>query len=349
MSTTSTFNSDVDDGAGDPMDGIVFNLETNATWATVRDGAGSHHATSGTVGGPLIRAGTVTDRWDLTRRAYMSFLTGDTIPASAQIVSAEVDVVAASTAANLGDLTICIVDAAFNSPTTMEDADYGRVGTTVYNDDFVTSDMPAAGGTQTFVLNAAGRAAIGKGAGAYTELGWRYENDRADSPPTWSSNQTEQFSFRFRDFGVGDAPVLRVTWSTGLNEVVTEEFTMVEAIPTTTGLNRIVDEALDFTQTVATVTGLFRAVDETLNFVEGVARVLGLSEAVDEALNLVETERRRYGVAVNETLGIAEATARAIFELLKRKLHTRLGEATRTLDTILRGTRTMYTKLRGPR
>jgi hypothetical protein len=222
--TVSTFYPD-SSVESTSVDGDVSN-DTTTDWSSIRDAATGTEATpSGTTARVAIRTHTVASDYIQYRRGYTLFDTSslgdtDTIDSAtyALVVTTKTDQLG-------GSGEIALVESAPASNTDLVTADYTtgvEIGTTKQAANLTIASITADSSTaNTWTLNATGEGNISLT--GITKFGVRVERDRADSEPTWASNERQRIIFATADevLGGDKRPVLTVTHTTPASAAIT--------------------------------------------------------------------------------------------------------------------------------
>lgn len=163
-----------------------------ATWDTAHDSPGTEATVSdsNSIGDTMIRAYSVTDKYDIWRRQIVVFnnpglSAGDTITAvTVQWANVSVD--------NDFGGSVTLDTAAPASNTEIVAGDYNSFGGVKQTDtDLVLGSMSTGlNNLNTITLNATGRGNTPKG--AVSKWMWRIVSDFDDSPVTWASGEQDQ-------------------------------------------------------------------------------------------------------------------------------------------------------------
>jgi hypothetical protein len=197
---TNTVDGDAGRIVGNPGD----------TWSDIHDGAGnnsSHDADSMSV---AIASGSGTDRWTTLDRSIALFDTSE-IPNGALFESAVLDVYIYEILDDLGiNPKLGVYSSNPLSNTTLQNADYGRVGTTLFCELLNYADVNT-NQYNSLVFNQAGREAINKK--GITKLSLREGvYDATDTEPVWADRKASYFHIRTADHGVNTRPKLTITY-----------------------------------------------------------------------------------------------------------------------------------------
>ncbi len=185
--TTTTAYPDADPETT-TVDGQVGRQGTNETWATMRDGAGTHAYPSGSGSACYIEAGTTTDRFNGLYRSIFLFDTSG-IPDAETITSATIELYYVTKNNGSWNTTYSIYTSTPASNTDLVAADYAQIGTTTQSDAMTYANFDA--GYEVWTLNATGIGNISKT--GISKFGMRESTyDVANSAPTWGSGVFER-------------------------------------------------------------------------------------------------------------------------------------------------------------
>ncbi len=194
----------------DSVDGTVLHVDSNSTWAQIRDDAG----TSGIDDGSqtfhlLLISNASTDRWDQLRRGIYLFDTSG-LNDNLKLLSATVSLYGTAKLDNLNITpNVGIYASSPSSDTALGAGDYATMGDTLLSDQISFANWDTAG-YNVFTLNADGLVAVSLT--DITKLGARFVFDGEDNEPTWVSAQTTSFSIAEADAGVNQQPILTLTF-----------------------------------------------------------------------------------------------------------------------------------------
>jgi hypothetical protein len=201
-------------GANTTCDSYIYNVGSNATWATLHDAAsGTSAVPSRTWIDVYIIMDTFSDRFSKIGRSIItidtSSLTSDVTISSSVLslygtakndqpgISPTIDVYGSTPAANNNIVT----------------ADFDQIGATSYTGSPITYSSWSVTGYNNFTFNATGNSNVSKT--GITRLGIREAKyDAANSAPTWTSGLSTNFECASADDTSGDKdPKLVVTYS----------------------------------------------------------------------------------------------------------------------------------------
>lgn len=201
------------------VDGRVVQSGSNATWATIRDGAGdgARDDFDGSENIITVNTGTTTDRFSMMIRSIFLFDTSS-ITAPATISDAVFSIYGHTKSDTLSaSPTVNIYSSNPASNTALAAGDFDGLGTTAYCDTAITYAGYALLDYNNFSFNATGIAAIAKT--GISKFGLRNANyDVANSAPTWVYDAVSRLNAYFSDFsGTSSDPKLVVTYSTSID------------------------------------------------------------------------------------------------------------------------------------
>lgn len=195
---------------GTTVDGIAQRSNDPATWADIRDGAGTFAGpTSATDAFCAIIASTTSNQWATIRRGIFLFDTS-AIGDSDTIDDATFSFWATVTADSFAS-SVSFVGSTPASNGDLVAADYGQLGTTQYAADKTIISISTGAYTDT-ILNATGLANISKT--GVTKLGTRISQDRTNTEPTWISGADSKVNGSYADTaGTTQDPKLVVNYT----------------------------------------------------------------------------------------------------------------------------------------
>jgi len=199
---------------GTTVDGFVAWGGSEETFSNARSAAGTSNAytnTSDIV--PLIRTAATTDLWNLFRRGIFLFTTS-ALTGEAVISSAVFSVYVNTKQDDFGGGALSMVTSTPASNTTLDNADYGNLGTTKQATDVNIADITTSA-YNDWTLNATGIGNISLT--AITKFGLRITADNDNSSPTWGAdNQRQQTNITLSDnAGTTQDPKLVITYTLG--------------------------------------------------------------------------------------------------------------------------------------
>ena len=325
--TVSSFYSDPNTGAT-TVDGDVIN-DTTTSWSSIRD------ATSGTDATPTndtirvaIRTHTVSSDYIQFRRGYGLFDTS-TLGAGAVVSAATWTATPITISDDLGGGgEIAFVDSSPASDNNLVVADWQtgvKIGTTKQAPNVTIASLTADSATpSTWTLNATGRGNIN--VTGVSKFGQRVERDRADSEPTWASNERQRMIFGSTDENLpGDQrPVLTVTHTTPLAAItgtIGDGATEQEVrdgdgtiIVTLSGVTWVAAGATFDAQRQAIIDGIDSAQSETYGWNAEVRDQIGVASVVRTSstiatVTITASEVADYRIDSSETLTVTVPAA----------------------------------------
>lgn len=172
---------------------------TPAAFGTVRGGNGNINRDQGTSTAEHIylRCHTTTNFFDLMRRALFSFDLS-TIPTGATITAVRFRLYANTISQTLTGQALTLTNGgpAANDDIVNSDFEGNLNNNTQYGDSLSFASL-VAGAYNTWNLNAAGIAALQAAIGGYFKMQLKYECDRTNSAPTWSSGAEASMNWSF--------------------------------------------------------------------------------------------------------------------------------------------------------
>ena len=198
------------------VDGLFYRAAVNEAWATIRVGAGTGVTDSATILSVAFYNGTPTPKFSQINRSDMLFNTA-ALPDTATIDSASMVIYFYATSNTITGSTPAVNVFGSNpaSSTVLVTADFQELqnwwavpySTAV---PFTSLTMP---GNNTFVLNAAGKAAINMtGISKFSQIESFY--DATGTVPPWESNGANAYANSYsREQGLGYSPTLIVTYT----------------------------------------------------------------------------------------------------------------------------------------
>ena len=202
------------------VDGRARHSIAENTWATVRDGAGTHaYDSENGWNNVQIIAGTTQDKWTRIIRSILLFDTSP-LPADATITGVVLSVWGYGKSDSGGWVpTVNVYSSAPASNVELVPGDYATLGiealataityagwnTAGYNN-FTLIDVNA----DNFATNADGNYIDKTG---ISKLGLRLNYDVLDTPPTWGSLDTAFFHHYYSEIAAGKVPKLVVTYT----------------------------------------------------------------------------------------------------------------------------------------
>jgi hypothetical protein len=182
--TTTTFYPDPNPEST-TVDGEVGEISQSESWSDIRGGPGTRALDNTTPLNMQVTAYSTTNNWRHIQRGIFLY---DTSPLGADnIASATHEFVAGAKVDNFSD-SMALVLSTPASNTALVNADYTEIGTGKQATNITIASITIDGSTyNAHTLDSTGRASIEKS--GVTKLGMRQESDRANSEPTWGSNQ----------------------------------------------------------------------------------------------------------------------------------------------------------------
>lgn len=201
---TSTFNPTDDGWAG--------NQSGDQTWATIRAAAGGLKRSQGdgTNEAIAMRNGTTSPLWDLMRRGLFTIDTSS-LGAGVTITAAKLRLFINSKTETIAGQSLVLVNGGPASNTVIAASDYeGNVSNTTIIGDTVALSAITTGAYNEW--NFTDLSVISKT--GYTKFGLRYESERANSEPSWTSaGAVNSMNWNFGN-AVSNKSELVVTYST---------------------------------------------------------------------------------------------------------------------------------------
>lgn len=196
------------------VDGELYHsVAAGASWATLRDGAGTYAVPTATLGYVGMTSDDETDKWANIERCVFLFDTSSL--AGRTVISATLSIRGYSKADGLSctpDINIYSSNPASN--TNLVAGDYDSLGTAAFCDTAITYTGFNTSGYNDFVLNASGLAAINTS--GISKFGARNTNyDVANSAPSWAASKSSRFRMCYAEYGAGYQPKLVVTYTQG--------------------------------------------------------------------------------------------------------------------------------------
>jgi hypothetical protein len=192
---TLTVYPDASTGAT-TMDGEAGRSGVNQTFANIIAGAGTYSNATGSEAFLNLQATTTSNQYSLLARILFTLKTSG-LTADATISAAVFSVYGSVKENALGSTTLDICDSTPAADNNIENADYGRLGTTSFGN--ISYASFSTTGYNAITFNASGIAAISKT--GITKLGARLGWDLAGNfGGTWANNQLTRFNFYLADY-----------------------------------------------------------------------------------------------------------------------------------------------------
>ena len=175
-----------------------------ATWNAIRSSGGTGVFYAGVTAECQIRCDTDVDEWDNFSRHGMIFDTDGRATPSRVTITCTVN------GPGVSDFTgeLALVGWSPASDTSVVAGDFDSFGVTKLSDDLIYPVGPSGAEELTWTLNAAGLAAFNTSGFSY--YGIRQEDDRADTEPTWVSEDKDSVTFYTVNIGDSRAPIMRI-------------------------------------------------------------------------------------------------------------------------------------------
>lgn len=201
------------------VDGLAWHYTLNAVWADIQGGIGNGSNDTATGMDILkIKAGTVTDRWELIRRSIYLFNTAS-LPNGAIIIDAVLSIRGVDKSDGLSaNPTLNVYSSNPASNTAVVNGDFNSLDTVAFASNisyasYITDDY------NNFTLNASGIAAIDKE--GVSKFGLRESTyDVLNTPPDWVNGADFAFGGWYAEQGAGYKPKFVVTYTVDINESI---------------------------------------------------------------------------------------------------------------------------------
>jgi hypothetical protein len=227
-------------GENSPVDGYVYHVQANQTWATIRNGAGTS-AFSTDTGADFIGvvAGANSNTWSNIIRSIFLFDTS-TLTSGATISAAVMSLYGYKKYDTFNvpaAVDVDIYTSTPNSNSVLVAGDFTQIGTTSQTGSPITYDNFSITGYNAFTLNATGKGNISKT--GISKFGARNANhDVANSAPTYSASAYSTLRCYFAD-NATNKPKLVVTYTSVVAPTVTTQAVSNIAKTTATGNGNI--------------------------------------------------------------------------------------------------------------
>ena len=192
-------------------DGEVQRASVDESFATICAGAGtvlSDNEASNTIG---LQASSTTNQFGMLSRAFFSFQTILTLPATNTITNVALLLFQAGIlGSNLGSVTFNIVSASPAAPNTIVTTDFTTCGTTIFGSYTGTALISE---NYLFIFNTNGINALNLS--GITSFGGRTTWDITGTfTGSWALNSLGGYNIYFADSGISTAPQLTITYAT---------------------------------------------------------------------------------------------------------------------------------------